>query len=476
MPLDEKNAPNTKLDTDSGVLILKTGDESLLARLALINSAQESLDLQYYAINNDITSNILIEAIVRAADRGVNVRLLIDDISIGKIRKKLIAFDCIKNVSVRIFNPVNKDSQSFPARITAFFLRLSKSTRRMHNKALIADRNACITGGRNLGDEYFDAHKGMTFKDIDVLSLGRVTTSIYKSFEAFWNDSNAYRITDLYKHRPSARYLQKFRDELNKSREQQAENMENAQSLYITFDSYINQYNHKMVWARCDFLADKPEKASGHDDHSETPVQKIAALVESAKKEFLIVSPYFVPGKEGMAWLSNLIARHIKIGVVTNSLASTDVVAVHTGYRSYRQSLLAQGIALYELKPINGRRTKQRLFGRSAPSYASLHAKIYVVDLKIGIISSFNFDPRSAFLNTESALVVYDETIAKELADVYQAIISPDSSYHVTDNGGLLWKSEKDGMEQIKRHEPEASFWRRLQASLIGFLPIEKQL
>jgi putative cardiolipin synthase len=465
--------PEGRPDT-SGVVLLYKGKDSLQARFALINSATKTLDLQYYAINNDITSNLLFDAILGAADRGVKVRLLIDDISIGVIRKELSALDCIEGVEVRIFNPVALSNQSFPARVISFFARLPWATRRMHNKALIVDQSACITGGRNLGDEYFDAHKEMSFKDVDVLSIGPVANKVQDSFEQFWDDRCSHPIRNLYHIDPSERYIRKVRRKLSKKR-RKAENKDSAARLFSQrFEDFISK--HTPVWARCEFLSDEPSKVYDGDISGPRPTEQITALIAQAEEELLIVSPYFVPGKQGCDWLDELTERGIHIGAVTNSLASTDVVAVHTGYKNYRQCLLESGISLYELKPVDGRRTRQRLMGRGAPSYASLHAKVYVVDRRISIVGSLNFDPRSVRLNTESALIIWDDCLGKKLADLYKTITEPSTSYKIENQDGLVWTTEKDNETVQYRHEPDASMWRRMQAFLIGLLPVENQL
>lgn len=469
-------ALSTKADPGhSGIILLTTGEDSLLARLSLINSAKHSLDLQYYAINNDITGNMLFDAIVHAADRGVKIRLLIDDISIGVVKKELSALDCIGNIDVRIFNPINKNNQSLPARVYAFFARMRKATRRMHNKALIADRKACITGGRNLGDEYFDAHKDMTFKDLDVLSLGPVAESVHESFDLFWNHRASYPIARLYKFQPSDRYVRKIRRKLEKKRLRRSRRDQDHKRYATTFEEFAAA--HPPIWSLCEFLSDDPEKIYGQDAANvHRPMEKIANMVENAGKEFLIVSPYFVPSERGCQWLDNIVQKGISVSAVTNSLASTDVVAVHTGYKKYRRCLLEAGVQLFELKTIDGRRTKQRVLGRTAPSYASLHAKVYIIDGEIGVIGSLNFDPRSVRLNTESALIIHDKSVAQELIKLFNLITAPETSHRLRYEGRLVWESRKDGKTQIVYHEPEASIWRRIQDMIFSLLPVEDQL
>ncbi len=459
---------------ESGFHILETGDESLTARLALINGAEKTLDLQYYAINDDLTSNILIDALIRAADRGVKIRFLIDDISLEKPRRNLLILNAIDLIEVRVFNPITTINQTFPARMIAFFADLPRTTQRMHNKALIMDGRVAIIGGRNLGDEYFDAHSDMAFKDIDVLSDGTVTQKILRNFEKFWDDKeNTYPITDLHSDRISPDDIKTLRAKLEKARKEEEKNSEGKIDLSIRYDDYIQR--EALITAPADFIGDTPKKLK--DDASPPEIMKVYSLINEAKKDILIVSPYFVPGQEGVQWLEDLKNRGVRVRILTNSLASTDVVAVHTGYGKYRKHILAQGVELYELKPINGKKPKQRVFGRKAPSYASLHAKVYVIDGKTAVIGSLNFDPRSVYLNTEVAMVMYDERIAKEMIQLYNDISSPEFSYKVgIEDGDIVWTAKNKDRDLLFRHEPQASIWRRMQAWLIGFPPVEDQL
>ncbi len=463
----------------SGFLVFDTGVEAMKARLALIRSAQKTLDLQYYAISDDTTANLLIEAIFQAAERGVKIRFLIDDIGMGKVYRSLSAMDTAPNIHVRVFNPINAIDQTLILRVISFFLNKSRATKRMHNKAIIADRAHAITGGRNLGDEYFDAHKEISFRDIDVLSSGPVAADINKNFDSFWDSAHAYPIRRLYKRLTGKLYIPYLRRKLRKNWEEQLIEHPDAEQ---TLPQYLAGAKRPLTWARAEYIADTPAKMQ---ERAEGPVHgpmiAIADLVEDAKDEFIMVSPYFVPREGGMAWLKEQSARGISINVLTNSLASTDVVAVHTGYSHHRIELLKNRIKLFELKRINGKRTKQRVFGKTAPSHASLHAKIFIIDKKHAVIGSLNFDPRSARLNTESALVIESADLSMQLYKMYLEAIAPRTSYKLMleSDGGkerLVWVSEESGKTVRERKEPKASPWRILQAFLISLLPVEDQL
>lgn len=461
----------------SGFYIFKTGGESLEGRLFLIRSAEKTLDLQYYAISEGISSNVLIEALIRAADRGVRVRLIVDDVTTGQVRRDLITLDEIPNIEIRIFNPVNKHDQSTPARILAAILHRERATRRMHNKALIADNQMAIVGGRNLGDEYFETHEEMSFKDIDVLSAGPVVAKISGSFDEFWNDDHAYPVLQLYKKRTGHKAIQDIRIKLKRNWQKFIKRFRNGKPQSPITPLESEKLIGSLVWAQADLVTDPSAKVQGGENFS-PPLLRLKEIVDSAKEEFVIISAYFVPRDRGVAWLSSLCERGMRVKVLTNSLASTDVVAVHTGYGKHRISLLEKGVAIYELKPRNDKRTRQRLIGHKAPSYASLHAKAYIVDREYAVIGSFNFDPRSAYLNTELGLFIHSPELAQQLHALFDESTAPQASYKLglAPSKKLTWTTREDGQDIRYVSEPQVSPWRVLQAFLISFLPVEDQL
>jgi putative cardiolipin synthase len=461
----------------SGFYIFKTGRESLEGRLFLIRLAEKTLDLQYYAISEGISSNVLIEALIRAAERGVRVRLMIDDVTTGQMRHDLITLDEIPNIEIRIFNPVNKHDQSTPARILAALLHRDRATRRMHNKALIADNQMAIVGGRNLGDEYFETHKEMSFKDIDVLSAGPIAADISKSFDEFWNDDHAYPVLQLYKKRKGHKALQDIRIRLKHNWQKFSRRFRAGKPAGAATRLEGEELLNNLVWASADLVTDASAKVQGAQNFS-PPLLRLKEIVDQAKEEFVIISAYFVPRERGVEWLTSLCARNMKVKVLTNSLASTDVVAVHTGYGKHRVSLLDKGVSIYELKPRGDKNTRQRLLARKAPSYASLHAKAYIVDREYAVIGSFNFDPRSAFLNTELGLFIKSPELARQLHEMFDEAITQQVSYKLGLSPGnrLIWTTRDDGQEIRYVTEPQASPWRVLQAFLISLLPVEEQL
>ncbi|PZO88964.1 MAG: phospholipase [Micavibrio aeruginosavorus] len=463
----------------SGFMIFDQGGDSLKARLSLIHSAQQTLDLQYYAINDDITSNLLVESVIRAAGRGVRVRFLLDDLSVGKVYKSLMFLDSLENIEVRIFNPiVTTKDQNFVSRLLVFIINRARATKRMHNKAIIADNHFCISGGRNLGDEYFDSHTDTTFKDIDALAAGPVTEKVSTSFDAFWNSPDAYPVRQLYGRFNKKRYAARLQKKLNDNWEK-ARCTADGPYLEMKFEDFLGYSGRRLVWSKGDYVSDTPDKVQTENGNKPSgPLLAIKPLVSKAEHVFIAISPYFVPHGPELEWLMDLEHRGIHVKVLTNSLASTDVVAVHTGYAPHRADIIRSGISLYELKPANNKRTKQRIFGRGAPSHASLHAKVYVADKKISMIGSLNFDPRSSRLNTEGAFIVESEEIAQELHRLFEIAISPETSYSVQkDKDGKIFLQTVEE-DQVMSHygEPDCSLWRKIQFRLFSMLPVKDQL
>lgn len=463
----------------SGFRILDTGSRSLDARLGLIRMAEKTLDLQYYAMHNDITSNLLIEAVIRAAERGVRVRLLVDDISTGDVSDSLSVLDEMENIEIRVFNPMTTYDQSLISRTVGMITDLPQATKRMHNKALIADNQMAIMGGRNLGDEYFDYDPEVAFKDIDVLTAGKITADISKNFDEFWNNDNSFPIATLYQRKDDPDYMTNLRQKLQKNWDAQLKTEQGKRRLEYPFIKILTEPDMDLVWANAEITADDPMKIEmPKEDVVSEPINRMKELTDHATDEFIIISSYLVPQDDGVQWIKNLEDRGVDVRILTNSLASTDVVAVHTGYRRYRPALLDAGAELYEMRPVDGRSPKQRLTATSTPSQASLHSKVYIIDNKHVFLGSFNFDPRSIALNTEIALVIHSPVIAAQLRGMFEKSIAPQTSYKVEKDkdGDLVWIGEKDKKEVRLSSEPESSFWRDTQTFLFSLLPLEDQL
>lgn len=463
----------------SGFYLLTSGSESFAMRLALIEAAEKTLDLQYYSINDDTTANLLLEALVRAAKRGVRIRFLLDNISFDEVDKTFSVLDGFKNLEIRIFNPFATRADGIMARATRLLTDAENLNRRMHNKALIADNQMAIIGGRNLGDEYFEENTDVTFRDLDILAAGPITAKISQSFDNYWNGKDAVPVGQLRTPDGDSDSIKATRAHLIENWEKTLDTENGRKILQSSLPSRLKKGEIALLWAPAEIAADAPQKIDkDREDAKSKPLSRLAQLLAKSSSEFVAVSPYFVPGDEGVATLAALVKRGVRVRVVTNSLASTDVVAAHTGYRSYRTQLVKNGTELYEMKPIGGKRPRQRLLGKSAPAHASLHAKVYAVDRRDVMIGSFNLDPRSLELNTEIALVIHSPALAEQVITMFDEVTQLDSSYRlvVSDAGELIWQTMEKGEPAQYTHEPNAGAWRNIEADFMGLLPIENQL
>jgi cardiolipin synthase C len=478
---------------ESGVRLLPTGTEALQARIALARAATKTLDMQYYIANEDNTGKLLLGAALYAADRGVKVRMLVDDLNFKDIGQIMAALNSHDNIDIRVFNPYGSATQSFGERTRNLFTKVDHFTRRMHNKAMIADNQIAIVGGRNLGDEYFSASATLQFRDLDVFAAGPVTQEISASFDDYWNSSIAYPLRALNKQKFDPADLDKTREDLRQHWKEQADPL-NAKPLNATpIAQQIAQDGLGLIWTRTQFEADSPVKIEHPDkDYKSPPMQRLIELANRARSEVLIISPYFVPHDEGVKALAAITGRDVKVKVLTNSLAATDAVAVQAGYAPYRVPMLKAGVELYEFKPEQaegGGRPSAGLFG--SQSRASLHAKAYVIDRSILVIGSMNLDPRSASLNTELALVIYNQRIAGEAARLFDAGTAPARAYRVelaspavlaglkytgSPMSPLVWTTEDDGQVRTYNFDPQAGLYRNVLTGLFMLLPVDSQL
>lgn len=466
----------------SGFHLLAEGKAALAARLALAQRATRTLDVQYYLFHNDTTGKLVASTLLAAAQRGVRVRLLIDDIDTADKEVELATLNAHPNIQIRLFNP-------FHTRSTNIFVRgwqaLSDSVRlnrRMHNKVFIADNQLGITGGRNIGDEYFDAHDKFAFVDLDVLAAGAIVDKLSQSFDQYWNNNSAVPASAL----PVAKgeiQLQRTTQLLQQLRVKLLSG-ELGSALAVA-DPLPKLLSGKTPWniARADLIVDPPEKVLNPDQLTSTlMVGQLAGLWVDPTRRALIVSPYFVPGPFGMAYFRYWRHQGVQIDVLTNAYAASDVPVVHAGYANYRIPLLENGITLYELKPV-AEPTGGRLRNLgSGSSRASLHAKTFVFDDEHVFIGSFNFDPRSALLNTEMGLVIHSHELARQVTAIVEDAMRPERSYQpqlvVEKNSPtrLQWRDVHQGAERLSDLEPETTPIQRGLLRVLQVLPIEKHL
>ncbi|MGQ0577905.1 MAG: phospholipase D family protein [Betaproteobacteria bacterium] len=482
-------APSTNAHPGlSGVHPLVRGTDAFVARLVLAAGSERSLDVQYYIWRNDTTGRILLDHLLRAADRGVRVRLLVDDLGTAADDAGLLAIDAHPNIELRLFNPIAARG----ARGLGALADFARVNRRMHNKSFTADNQVTIVGGRNIGDEYFEAQPDLDFADLDVMAVGPVVQQVSGSFDKYWNSDSAYPIAALASAKMTGEQTEQARAALRQYSESQrgsayTEALRNSALARGLVAGILDLY-----WCRAEALYDDPAKVSeSPEDQSTHLLPKLARITEATQHELLLVSPYFVPGEAGVEYFRGLRSRGVQVTVLTNSLAATDVSAVHAGYSRYREPLLEAGVALYEVKPTARRaggvekRNGAGGSGLRGSSRASLHAKVFTFDRKAVFVGSLNLDPRSAVLNTEIGLLFESPELATLVAEQFIAAFSrlayrlelvsrdPGSSDSLSK---LEWVERKDDGEMRYDTEPQVGGWRRLVVWLLSWLPIESQL
>ncbi|MFA7439671.1 MAG: phospholipase D family protein [Sphingomonadaceae bacterium] len=469
----------------SGVYPLGDAHEAFAARILLANAAERSLDLQYYIFRADVSGRLLIAALREAADRGVRVRILLDDNGTAGIDRLLAALDAHPNMEVRLFNPFVIRWPK-PLGYLMDFFRLN---RRMHNKSFTADGQATIIGGRNIGDEYFGAQDSNLFADLDVLGAGPVAAEVSADFDLYWNCASSW---------PAARILKRVHPEEDASFARALTGIENdpkcrAYRHTIGGLSHIRRLlagDLPLEWTKVRMVSDNPAKALGKLPAGESMVDRFVSVLEHPKAEAGLVSPYFVPTKAGVEAFAMLGEQGVAVSALTNSFRASDVILVHAGYSRYRKPLLRAGVRLFELCGEERRHASQhrRLLGSgsgrggSRPTLRSvgtvLHAKTFTGDRRHIFIGSFNFDPRSMHLNTELGFTIESPGMAGELQDRFDAAMAPHAYELVlTDRGRLNW-IERDGHggEVCHNIEPGTRFAGRMAMHVVSRLPIEWML
>ena len=454
----------------SGLHTLLDGREALAARLALADAAQRSLDVQYFIWNKDMAGKVLLEHLFRAADRGVRVRLLLDDLGTMPSDATLLAIDSHPNIEVRMFNPVALRSPRLLGMV-ADFGRINK---RMHNKSFTADGQVAIVGGRNIGDEYFEAHAVMNFADFDVVVIGPVVKEVSDQFDLYWNNQSAIPIAALARQNTTPEQFAAKRAALIAYHETAADSAY-AQSLRDSeFARQLRNRNVPYYWGRATIVNDHPDKVATSADKTETHLApQLRAVVDKTKRELFLVSPYFVPGKQGVELLAGVHQRGARVVVITNSLASTDGVPVHSKYQLYRKPLIEAGVELYEIKPTAGAQLKRRFREPAGSSTGGLHAKTFTFDRRIGFIGSYNLDPRSSKLNTEMGVLFNCPALARRLPETTERDLGR-NAYRVELAGNRLVWVTREGNKQVRYDsEPETGLWKRIKVQVISWLPIE---
>ena len=488
----QASAAAARTRNDSGFALVNSAELAFTSRMALINAAQKTLDIQYYAIHADETTERMFDALRAAGERGVRIRILLDDFNtVGKNAQVLkLAFE--KNISMRLFNPLPGSRGSLFLRILASLKDVDRIQRRMHNKIFVADNAVAITGGRNLGETYFGQGEGTNFVDADVLAGGRIVRELSRSFDQYWNNPLAYPVQSLM----TVKELEALKPAPKAAVVATAVNAEtpvpdgspaasgSPAPAAPPLPDTTNLSRLSWTWAPAVLLVDKASKIAADADAVEqaqdTTVDGLLQLMGDAKSNLLIVSPYFVPGERMMAQFAAIRQKGVRIRVLTNSLASNDAPAAHVGYARYRKELLGMGMEIYEMRAEQEGTLSSfgglGSTGSASGSRASLHSKIVVLDDTLLVIGSMNLDLRSQLQNSEVALVIRSGKLAAETTQLIEPAMAKGAYKVELVDGQLVWRAPQGSQLKDTRIEPDASFALKLMLKLIGPLAPEEML
>lgn len=465
---------------ESGIYLLPGGGpDALVARAVLIDAAEKSIDFQYFMFEDDLVSNFLLDRIFAAADRGVHVRMLLDDYwQVGR-DERLAGIGAHPNIELRVFNPVGGARSMKATRSLNYVFGPKRIRGRMHNKSLVIDASHAIIGGRNIADEYFAASDDFNFGDIDMVAIGQAVVDLAQTFDQYWNAPLAIPIQAFVPAKRGPECLAALRSRLEQSR---AEAKESVYALRVRESQLLLQVKKgavPFIWGKDEVLADAPGKSLLKREEAPDAFMavRLMEVMSSAKREVLMVSPYFVPGEAGIEWFNEMRARGVTVKALTNSLASTDVDAAHGGYASYRKAILRAGVDLYELRPDPQRTGQSAEIYRGNKASAALHAKMLVIDRETIFVGSHNLDPRSGQLDSQNGILIQSAELAAQLASVFEQVTNPGYAYRVTlQDDRLIWTAEKAGKPIEYDDEPETTGWRRFRSAIIGLLAPEQWL
>ncbi|PMM42776.1 phospholipase D family protein [Vibrio splendidus] len=460
--------PETLEQATTAVRLQESGWDALAQRLALVESAEHTIDIQYYIWNSDVSGSYLASRLLAAAERGVKVRVMLDDINLNEREGLLSALDAHPNVEIRIFNPT-PTRRGF-SKWLSFVGDFSRLNRRMHNKSFTVDGTLSVVGGRNIGDEYFDLSDEINFRDRDVLVMGSVVTTIQTSFIEYWNSRWSYPVDMLGDDE---------QPDLSKIDNIVVPHYQNYPELPVDSKSSTQLLKgalSQMTWVNARFVYDPPVPIDSDDTNlPKATAVLLADLASKSEDEILLESAYLVFDDGQLDEWQSLSNNSVEIKALTNSMASNDLVSNHSAYAGRRSDMLEHGIDLFELKPeskLCEESTKDAT--KCAPTTAyGLHAKSVVFDRSIASIGSFNFNLRSTYLNTESVLIIENKVIAGTLAETIEQAMNEDNSWRLElEDGDVYWYSG----EQSWDSEPETGKWERMQSGFLQLLPIEKYL
>lgn len=463
----------------SGIFLLGNGRDAFVGRAVLAKLAERSIDLQYYMFHQDTVGRLLIKELIAAADRGVRVRMLIDDMYGEEADDVWSAINAHPNMEVRLYNPfVRGHSKNLQ-----FITQMKRVNNRMHSKTYTVDNQITIVGGRNIGDEYFDANRDVAFSDLDALSIGSVVPEVSVEFDQYWNNRHSYPISTLLaggkKDAVPGGTLDELRSSLDDFYQQQQTLSYRDAVDHSAFANSLRNKTAEFSFSDAKIIHDSAEKMTKVDDDwkEELLISQLAPYIQQAKSEYILVSPYFVPGQRGTDAICKLSKQGVRVRILTNSLASNDVAAVHTGYMRHRKELLRCGVELYELNEELKKVEGKRFTWLPGLSKSSLHAKTMAMDRNVMFVGSFNFDQRSLNINTEIGIVFEDPEIAARSSLNFDKHIDKVAFRVELVDDSLRWTGiGEDGKMVVFDSEPYTSFWKRLGVYLMRVLPVDSML
>jgi putative cardiolipin synthase len=473
---------------NSGFRILPVGADGFLVRMQMINAAERTLDLQYFIFRGDDTGRLLTDAVLHAADRGVRVRVLVDDGETVSGDEQISALAAHRSIEIRIFNPFAYRGHVTAFRAIEYMFNVSRLDYRMHNKLLVVDNAVALIGGRNVGDQYFQIDPEGQFADDDVFAAGPIAQKLSGTFDEYWNNALSIPAEALSKIETSHAALREHREESNEPSPQlKADGFDYAKRV-ATGEPFEGMISGRLplIWAHAQVICDSPDKKKVESGEMvgrlmHRPVAKVTAAVQS---ELLMVTPYLIPGKEGMQLIKDLRKRKVRVRILTSSLESSTVLLAQSGYMHYRVPLLEDGVELYEIRSLLGN-TKGSGQTKAISRYGnySLHAKLFVFDRQKLFIGSMNFDLRSMHLNTEIGLIIDSPELAQQIAARFEAMVQPANSYMLVlrqnDAGrspSLMWRTQEDGKAVEYDTEPARSDWQRFEVNTLSLLPMDREL
>jgi putative cardiolipin synthase len=469
----DQRAPADK--TLSGVRLLSDPKEAFRVRYGFASQAEHTLDLQYYLWKGDITGELLLFRALQAADRGVRVRILIDDIYHSGRDRVYAEIDAHPDIQVRVFNPMgNRGAGRHPN----YVLNKARLNHRMHNKIFLVDNAVAVLGGRNIGDDYFGIDPNLNFHDLDVLAVGPVAQEAGRAFDLYWNSPAAVPVDVLFEDPVDVTDLDVLRTELEQALEEKIGSIpyeipRDWDEIQADMEAGIGQ----LTWARAEIIVDPLERFDGNTESAFVVLGR--ELTANVEDEIVIQTAYLIPTEEGIEAIRALTERGIRVRAMTNSLMSNNHISVHAHYMKYRKKLIQAGVELYELRADNKLLEHYKdADSRIANAHAGLHTKAFVIDGKISMIGSYNMDPRSRIWNSEIGLLIHSEKFGQiVLAEMNEEFDSANAyRLFLNENNKLRWEIETGRGQQTWKHDPDSPFWRRSLAKLIRLVPIENEL